>query len=85
MSFRVALLQIESFGIDQSRNLEKGMERCREAKSLGADLVVFPELWNIGCTRCPMDAAGPQVWAASAIDRRSKFFVKFAALAKELV
>jgi predicted amidohydrolase len=55
MAFRVALLQIESFGIDQSRNLEKGMERCREAKSLGADLVVFPELWNIGCTRCPMD------------------------------
>jgi predicted amidohydrolase len=32
MSFRVALLQIESFGIDQSRNLEKGMEQCREAK-----------------------------------------------------
>ncbi len=60
MSFRVALLQIESFGIDQSRNLEKGMEQCREAKSLGTDLVVFPELWNIGCARCPMDAAGRQ-------------------------
>ena len=84
MAFSVALVQIEPFGLDQSRNLEKGMERCREAKSLGADLIVFPELWNIGCTRCPMDAAGRQVWAASAIDRRSWYFVKFAALAKEL-
>lgn len=31
-----------------------------------------------------MDAAGQQAWAASAIDRRSGFFVEFAALAKEL-
>jgi predicted amidohydrolase len=84
MAFRVALLQIEPFGLDQSRNLEKGMEQCREAKSLGADLVVFPELWNIGCTRFPMDAVGRQAWTASAIDRRSGFFVDFAALAKEL-
>jgi predicted amidohydrolase len=61
MAFSVALLQIDLFGLDQSRNLEKGMERCREAKSLRADLIVFPELWNIGCTRCPMDAAGREV------------------------
>jgi len=49
------MLQIEPFGNDQSRNLTKGLESCREAKALGADLVVFPELWNIGFTAdvCP--------------------------------
>ena len=84
MTFTVALLQIKPFGMDQTRNLEKGLKRCRDAKSMGADLAVFPELWNIGCTRCPIDAAGRQAWTASAIDRRSSFFLSFAAMAKEL-
>jgi N-carbamoylputrescine amidase len=84
MNFRVALLQIAPLVNDPKRNLEKGLERCREAKALGADLAVFPELWNIGCTRCPIDAAGRASWIASAIDRRSDFFLGFAALAREL-
>ncbi len=44
MKFRVALLQISSFGDDQSKNLAKGVQACREAKALGAYLAVFPEL-----------------------------------------
>lgn len=84
MRFTVALLQIAPHGDDQSRNLEKGLGRCREAKSMGADLAVFPELWNVGATRCPLGAAGRESWAASAIDRRSDFFLSFAALAQEL-
>jgi len=84
MRFTVALLQIAPHGNDQSRNLDKGLERCREAKSMGADLAVFPELWNTGATRCPLSAAGRQTWTASAVGRRSDFFVSFAALAREL-
>ena len=84
MRFTVALLQIAPFGNDQKRNLEKGLERCREAKSLGADLAVFPELWNIGFTHSPFDASGGESWTASAIDRRSDFFLSFTALAQEL-
>lgn len=84
MTFTVALLQIEPFGMDQTRNLKKGLKHCRDAKSMGADLAVFPELWNIGCARCPIDAPGRQAWTASAIDRRSGFFLSFTALAKEL-
>ena len=75
MSFRVALLQIAPSGNDQNRNLEKGLNRCREAKSLGADLAVFPELWNIGATQYPINTAGRESWTASAIDRRSDFFL----------
>jgi predicted amidohydrolase len=48
MHFRVALLQIAPCGDDRERNRAIGLARCREAKAKGADLVVFPELWNIG-------------------------------------
>jgi len=84
MRFIVALLQIAPHGNDQSRNLEKGLKCCREAESMGADLVVFPELWNIGAFRYPLHAAERESWTASAIDRRSDFFLSFAGLAKEL-
>ncbi len=83
MKFRVALLQISPFGDDQGKNLVKGVQACREAKALGADLAVFPELWSIGDTLCPVDAEGRRCWIASAIDQESKFFQTFAALARD--
>ena len=83
MEFRVALLQISSLGDDQGKNLAKGVQACREAKALGADLAVFPELWNIGSTLSPLDPEGQQRWIALAIDQRSSFFQTFAALARE--
>jgi len=84
MKFTVALLQFSPFGMDQSRNLAKGLQYCREAKALGADLAVFPELWNIGFTPSPTDIEARQVWTGSAIDQRSTFFQSFATLAREL-
>ena len=84
MAFVVALLQIEGFGLDQVRNIKKGVEKCREAKSRGADLAVFPELWNIGGAQCPLDPAGQQAWLNCAINRKGTFFKSFGALAKEL-
>jgi len=84
MKFTVALLQIAPLGNDQSRNLAKGLQYCREAKARGADLAVFPELWNIGFNPSPTDSEGRWVWMNSAIDQRSTFFQSFAALAREL-
>lgn len=84
MKFTVALLQIDAMGNDQNGNLAKGMQYCRNAKAMGADLAVFPELWNIGMNACPIDAAGRQSWTASAIDQHSDFFQKFVALATDL-
>jgi predicted amidohydrolase len=83
MKFKVALLQISPVGDDQGRNLAKGVEACRKAKALGADLAVFPELWNIGATPAPVDPEGRRRWTVSAIDRKSSFFRTFAALARE--
>ncbi len=84
MKFKVALLQITPFGDDQGKNLAKGVQACREAKALGADLAVSPELWNIGATLSPLDPEGRRRWIALAIDQKSGFFQAFAALAREL-
>jgi predicted amidohydrolase len=84
MKFTVALLQITPSGDDQNRNLAKGLEYCRKAKALGADLAVFPELWNIGFAPSPIGSEARQVRMDSAIDQRSAFFQTFAARAREL-
>ena len=47
---RVALLQMTAHGTDQDANLAKGEAFCRRAKELGADIALFPEMWNIGYT-----------------------------------
>jgi N-carbamoylputrescine amidase len=83
MNFKVALLQISSFGNDQGKNLAKGVQACREAKVLGANLAVFPELWNIGFPPPPFDLEGRRRWIALAIDQQSSFFQAFAALARD--
>jgi N-carbamoylputrescine amidase len=46
----VALLQMTAHGNDQQANLAKGEEFCRRAKAMGADVALFPEMWNIGYT-----------------------------------
>ena len=46
----VALLQMNSCGTDQEANLAKGEVFCRRAREMGADVALFPEMWNIGYT-----------------------------------
>lgn len=46
----IALLQLAAAGSNQAANLEKGLAACRQAKDLGADVALFPEMWNIGYT-----------------------------------
>jgi predicted amidohydrolase len=48
--FAVALLQMSAYGSNQQANLAKGEDFCRYAKRMGADLALFPEMWNIGYT-----------------------------------
>jgi predicted amidohydrolase len=81
----VALLQINSNGADQSSNLSKGMRFCRQAAQLGADIALYPEMWNIGYT--PFDHEEPdslKEWQNRAIDRDSDFVKIHQELAVEL-
>jgi len=43
----VALLQMTASG-DQAANQAKGDKCCRRAKQMGADIALFPEMWQIG-------------------------------------
>ncbi len=45
---RIALLQMAAHGADQEANQRKGADFCRRAAALGADVALFPEMWNIG-------------------------------------
>ena len=48
-SFKAALLQLLPEKT-QEENLQKGLLACRRAKEMGADIAIFPEMWNIGYT-----------------------------------
>src|SRR3954447_10159706 len=52
----VALLQLESPGAATERALWHGESACREAAARGADVALFPEMWQIGYTLPPPEA-----------------------------
>lgn len=84
-TFRVALLQLTPHGFDQQANMEIGVEACRKAKSMGADVALFPEMWNIGYQFFkPGDDGSLQEWRKQAVGQDSRFVQVFAGLAAEL-
>ena len=82
---KVALLQLTARASDPQANLAKGELACRQAQALGADIALFPEMWNVGYTfpRSP-DPTARQAWASQAIDPDSAFFQHYQRLAAEL-
>jgi predicted amidohydrolase len=84
-SLKVALLQLTAQGTDQAANLAKGERSCREAKAMGADIALFPEMWNIGYTFFdPKIVGAREAWAAQAVRPDGEFVRRFQRLAKEL-
>jgi N-carbamoylputrescine amidase len=61
----VALLQMAACD-DQDAAQQKGEAFCRSARQLGADIALFPEMWNIGYTfgTPPPATAGGDLWRA---------------------
>jgi predicted amidohydrolase len=84
MSLKVALLQMVAHGTDQAANLAKGEAFCHRAAAMGADVALFPEMWNIGYTPCPSDADGRAAWRALAVAQQSEYVTHFCTLAREL-
>ena len=77
---KIALLQINPTGT-LSGNLEKGAAACRKAKTLGADIALFPEMFSIGYDIYERPA---EVWTAEAIPADDEFVLTFGRLAAEL-
>ena len=81
----VALLQIEAAGYDQAENLARGESACRRAAALGADIALFPEMWNIGYGFEGAGAPGDlERWRAQAVPADGAFVSHFRELAAEL-
>lgn len=75
-SFTVALLQLTP-GKTIQENLIKGLHACEQAKEQGADLVLFPEMWQVGYDEHFMSMQ-------YAIDLQDDFIQQFCAHAKKL-
>jgi predicted amidohydrolase len=58
--------------------LEKGLKYCKLAKDLGADLALFPEMWNMGYDFTVTN------WQDESIDINSDFIKRFQEEAKAL-
>lgn len=75
----IALLQLLPAGTAEG-NLAKGLEYCRRAKDAGADICVFPEMWNIGYA-IPQD---DRELASLAVGEDSEFVMSFSRQAAQL-
>ena len=79
MRLKIALLQLLP-GKTLDEQLKKGIEACRKAKEMGADVALFPEMWSDGYY-IPQDE---EELKALAISAGSDFVLSFRDLAKEL-
>ncbi len=79
MHLTIALLQLLPTGTPEGQ-LAKGLAACRKAKALGADIVLFPELWNCGY-EIPQEAAALD---ALSEEPEGPFVSAFGSLAREL-
>lgn len=77
---RIALLQIAPTG-SLKGNLRKGLDCCRKAKALSADIALFPEMWSNGYD---IYSRPPEVWMNDAIDADHPFVSSFVEEAREL-
>ena len=77
---RVALLQLHPTKTLQG-NLEKGLNACKKAKAMGADIALFPEMWNCGYDIYDRPV---QEWTKDAISAESEFVCTFGRLAAQL-
>jgi len=76
---KVALLQLLPTG-SEKENLKKGLEACRQAAAMGADIALFPEMWSTGYE--PIEDVNVLRSMATAAD--GPFVSTFGRLAKEL-
>lgn len=91
-TFNIALLQLQPTD-SMENNMLKGIEYCIKAKEMGADIAVFPEMWNNGYEmlfegylkdqdNIPQEKIDK--WNSNAIDNDDKFINQYINLAKEL-
>lgn len=90
--FNIALLQLNPTD-SMENNMLKGIEYCKKAKEMGADIAVFPEMWNTGYEmlfegdlkdqdNIPQEKVDK--WNSKAIENDNEFINEYINLAKYL-
>ncbi len=79
MKLRIALLQLLP-GKDTDEQLHIGLQACRKAKEMGADIALFPEMWSDGYM-IPQDE---EELRKLAVTKEGDFVYSFGKIAKEL-
>ncbi len=75
----IALLQLIP-GKTLQENIDTGVSACRKAKEMGADIALFPEMWNVGYS-IPEDIA---LLKSTSVAENSTYTEVFKKLASEL-
>lgn len=83
VTLKIGLLQIAPSGADVQANLSKGLAACDRASEMGADIVVFPEMWSVGYSE-PEEVGGLERWQALAIQAEGPFLDAFRSKATDL-
>ena len=78
-TIKIALLQLIPENTLEG-NLHKGIEYCKKAKEIGADIALFPEMWSIGYDILKDVAKLNE----KAVSTNSAFIGEFVKLAKDL-
>lgn len=78
-NLKVALLQIASENSEKD-NLIKGITACKNAKQMGADIALFPEMWNNGYNF----SEDAELLKSMSVSENSEFVNAFGTLAAEL-
>lgn len=81
---RIALVQQPAVRSLPEANLSRAVDICEQAAEQEADLVVFPELWQIGYAPCPAPEAPRRRWMDQAIDETSTWIKTLRAAAARL-
>lgn len=83
--FRVAMIQKSAVPMDTAQNLSLALEYCRQAKTLGADLALFPEMWSTAYAR-PKNFSEKEIadWRSHALSENGEYLTSLRQTAKEL-
>ncbi len=71
----VAMLQLDRPS-HLAESLQVGLDACAAAASMGADIAVFPEMWNVGY-RFPSTELTAQAWREQAISEKDAYYRAF--------
>lgn len=81
----VALMQAIPAGSDQNKNLDIAVDYCKQAADYGADIVLMPEMWNIGYQGFAYtDKPIVRQWQSQAVATEGPWVGRFKSLAREL-